>query len=173
MSSTPRPSQVFPDEMHRVRCKYDTIGAKHTPSPSSSLLPSLALSISLPPPLLFPSLWQIADFTATTAEFQTPGSLKASHPAKTARPLPDVLSLDIHHQHQVLYYAHKTCSSHHVNEKLLDQETGEAEKVNAWQSLPALNCISLLPLDLSLPLPFLLLSLFLSAVFQLPFRLGN
>ena len=59
-----------------------------------------------------------------------------------AHSLQKVQKLDIHHQHRLLFYAHQTHSAHHLNENLLDREQVETGKISTWQSLPALNYIS-------------------------------
>lgn len=77
MSSTHRPSQVFPGVMYEVRCKCLSEPKGHTPSCSPPLDCPLSFSPSPSPhqlPLLPPWLWQIADFTEATVESQTPGS---------------------------------------------------------------------------------------------------
>lgn len=139
LSSPPRPSQGQPSHSSWVRhTKMDIIRTESTSSLSSCFLPCISVSISclhfpVPPP---PS--------AMTDPLWSPRLLSPwrPHMVLACMLITGSAELDTHHQHWLLFYAHQTHSAHHLSEKLLDEEQVETGKISTWQSLPALNYIS-------------------------------
>ena len=139
LSSPPRPSQGQPSHPSWVRhTKMDIIRTESTSSLSSCFLPCISLSISClpfpvppPPSAMTDPLWSPRLLTPRRPHMVLActlitGSAEARHPPSTST--------------LVLCPSDPQCTSSQW--KTLDQEQVETGKISTWQSLPALNYIS-------------------------------